>query len=397
MRWIPPILVIIACFACCNFVDQTEFQLILLCSSIAFAGYFLTLSRLSVFSITEILVIGLVARLMLIPLMPKLSDDIYRFIWDGYLCNIDVNPYSVVPAGLDISESAFLQQIFPSLNSPEYYSVYPPILQYLFQAVVWLAGESVLGAVVLFKSIILFGELLSFSLIVRLLKYTGKATSLVSWYWLNPLIVIELNGNIHFEALMITGIIGGLYGLYRSKLLFSILGWCVAILTKLIPIILLGFSLIRKPTRVSIATISGVGVLLIALSLPFFPDILGIKNSLDLYFRTFEFNASIYYLFRSIGFLLLGYNAIATIGPLLSGLFILWAGYLVYLFYRSRVDFWDGILFLLTGYFLFQYYRAPLVYQHSGFIFTLWPISISNCLEPPGILKLQPLRWGNVP
>ncbi|MEM8568776.1 MAG: mannosyltransferase, partial [Bacteroidota bacterium] len=44
----------------------------------------------------------------------------------------------------------------------------------------------------------------------------------------------------------------------------------------------------------------------------------GMSSSISLYFQKFEFNASIYYLVRELGFLLKGYNVIATAGPWLS-------------------------------------------------------------------------------
>ncbi|WP_155800941.1 hypothetical protein [Pontibacter sp. BAB1700] len=43
-----------------------------------------------------------------------------------------------------------------------------------------------------------------------------------------------------------------------------------------------------------------------------------IWQSIDLYFQRFEFNASVYYLLRWLGYQLTGYNQIAVIGPLLS-------------------------------------------------------------------------------
>ena len=41
-------------------------------------------------------------------------------------------------------------------------------------------------------------------------------------------------------------------------------------------------------------------------------------SSLNLYFQKFEFNASIYYLLRWIGFQLKGFNIIQIVGPILS-------------------------------------------------------------------------------
>jgi len=42
------------------------------------------------------------------------------------------------------------------------------------------------------------------------------------------------------------------------------------------------------------------------------------QESITLYFKSFEFNASIYYVVRSIGSQLVGYNPIQTVGPVLS-------------------------------------------------------------------------------
>ena len=51
----------------------------------------------------------------------------------------------------------------------------------------------------------------------------------------------------------------------------------------------------------------------------------GFSNSLDLYFKKFEFNASIYYLVREYGFWKVGYNTIQNVGwklGLVSAIFI---------------------------------------------------------------------------
>ena len=58
--------------------------------------------------------------------------------------------------------------------------------------------------------------------------------------------------------------------------------------------------------------------LIILAFLPFLNSqlIANFGNSLDLYFQKFEFNASIYYLLRWVGFQIKGFNMIQVIGPL---------------------------------------------------------------------------------
>ena len=60
--------------------------------------------------------------------------------------------------------------------------------------------------------------------------------------------------------------------------------------------------------------------MLMILLIPFYqPGILSkIMSSIELYFQSFEFNASIYYIGRWIGYQLIGYNIIETLGMLLG-------------------------------------------------------------------------------
>ncbi|MDQ2794026.1 MAG: hypothetical protein M3Y12_08465, partial [Bacteroidota bacterium] len=91
---------------------------------------------------------ALVFRLLWLPAQPALSDDVYRFRWDGLLVAHGVNPFRFRPDELiaDGARTALpdpaarartlpeLQQLYRRLNSPHYYSVYPPVCQAIFGA-----------------------------------------------------------------------------------------------------------------------------------------------------------------------------------------------------------------------------------------------------------------------
>ena len=86
------------------------------------------------------------------------------------------------------------------------------------------------------------------------------------------------------------------------------------------------------------------------LFLPFL-DIQMVRNlleSIDLYFRMFEFNASIYYLIRGVGYWLTGYNVLSTIGLWIS---VFTAGTIWTLAFRRSHPPATRILWMITVYF----------------------------------------------
>src|SRR5690606_4816398 len=75
--------------------------------------------------------------------------------------------------------------------------------------------------------------------------------------------------------------------------------------------------------------------------------------TVGLWFSNFEFNASIYYLLREIGFWYSGYNQIAVIGKLLPILVIIYVLYLaVFTQQKSHITFIKTMLFAFTAYLL---------------------------------------------
>ncbi len=108
------------------------------------------------------------------------------------------------------------------------------------------------------------------------------------------------------------------------------------------------------------------------LFLPFYASELvkNYSNSVGLWFRTFEFNASFYYLFREIGYLFRGWNEIAIIGkitPIVTIVFIL-----ILTFFRKNNTGIQLITALLFG-LCFYYFTATTV--HPWYLAT--PIILS--------------------
>jgi len=304
------------------FLDRSSTGSLLISVVLLFAAYGFLILRSNILSDKFLFASGTAFRLVLLLWIPWLSDDFYRFIWDGLLLNSSQNPYEFLPSEM-LLEIENKEVLLDRMNSPDYYSVYPPFLQYIFAFATYVAPSSIKLPIVIMRLTIILAEIGSYFLLRNILKELKLNPQRAFLYYLNPLIIIELSGNLHFEGVMIFFSLLAIYLLVKAKKdrsLLASLSLTLAFLTKLIPL-LLAPVLWRKLRHIQrwvfvIATL--IFVLLISLPLINFHLILNIFNSLDLYFQSFEFNASIYYLARWLGISWKGYNLIAVIGPVLS-------------------------------------------------------------------------------
>lgn len=329
-------------------VDRTSFWQVLGGFVLAFAGYFWLL-RKPLFSarrslnwpaippanFRHLLLCGLLLRIALVFGFPLLSDDIYRFLWDGYLLNAGISPFAELPAHYLTAANAvpgLSEALFHQLNSPEYYTIYPPVAQLTFTVATAIAGDNWWLGSLLMKLFLLAGECGTVWLLLRMLPAWGFPKTNALLYWLNPLILIEICGNLHFEGLMVFFLLLALWLLSREKIVFAALAFALSVAAKLLPLMLLPFLIIRlwrgKYGRNFwlFSLVFGSSLLLMFLPLIDLEFVQNFGSSLDLYFRKFEFNASIYYLFRAYGYYEIGWNQIARFGPLLgklAGLLIL--------------------------------------------------------------------------
>ena len=255
--------------------------------------------------------------------MPNLSDDIYRFIWDGRLLVNGYNPFEHLPS--HYMEQAtriagLTQELYQALNSPNYFSIYPPIAQLNFALAVFLFPNSILGSAIAMKFFLFAFEIGSIFLIIKLIHYFQLPPKNVLLYALNPLIIIEITGNLHFEGAMIFFLLLAVYLATKQKYDWSALAFALSVASKLLPLMFLPFFIARLGWKKSLRYFAIVGICLIVLFSPLVSGVFihNFSNSLNLYFQKFEFNASIYYLFRWVGYQWKGYNLIQGIGPLLA-------------------------------------------------------------------------------
>jgi len=164
--------------------------------------------------------------------------------------------------------------------------------------------------------------------ILRILEHLALPIKNVLWYALNPLVIIEVMGNLHFEGAMVFFFLMSFYFILQSK--YGIAGFAMglSIASKLLPLMFLPTLLHRIGFKKLLIYGIATGLTVILLFIPLVSEtfIANFADSLDLYFRKFEFNASIFYAVREIGTPLLGWNPIQFAGPIFS---LLTVGYIL--------------------------------------------------------------------
>ncbi|MUP44726.1 mannosyltransferase [Gramella sp. BOM4] len=358
--------------------------------------------------------LSLVFRLIFILALPMLSQDYFRFIWDGRLLANGFNPYEYSPAELGADPSLRVsqaRQLIAGMGglSAANYTNYAPVNQLVFLFAGWLAGNNILFSVILMRIVIIAADFGTLYFGTKLLRSLPLPDHRIFWYMLNPFIIIELTGNLHFEGLMVFFLVWALYLLHKGKWIWSAIVFGFSVSVKLLPLLFLpllfryfsGYSstgISKASTGISHSNennpkinypgeqpvhfkkdhslpnrpkaneshpeenrgeaisqpevnrevttsqpersrgVISFGRLIlyyllvfVVVSLSFFPffnsEVLqNFTQSISLWFGKFEFNASVYYVVRWIGFQVKGYNIIATAGkflPLITFLLIL--------------------------------------------------------------------------
>ena len=322
-------------------------------------------------------------RLLLLFSIPALSDDFYRFIWDGRLLAAGVNPFHEVPEFYMLQGSnipGINLELFESLNFKIYHTMYAPVAQFTGWIAVLIGGESVRMTVLVMRLFIIVAEIGSIFLIYRLLQYYKMNSSRVLLYALNPLVIFELTGNLHHEAYVIFFLLLTVYFFHKNNLWFTALAMSMAIASKLIPLIFLPLFLNRFSIKRLLLFYTLVMVFTIALFSPFLDNKLfyALIDSGWLYFQRFEFNGSIYYLVREVGFWVKGYNIIQTAGRWMAALTFLSIGSYIWFERNKKVNIFEALMWILTLYLVFAttlhpWYILPLI---SFCVFTTYRYAI---------------------
>jgi len=408
-------------------VRSEFYQLLALYTGLFFLAF--QLYRNAHFNLKTMLIVGLLFRLIFMIAIPNLSQDFYRFIWDGYLNLAGINPYLYTPIELLASDGFAIpnqQELYAGMGelSASNYSNYPPFNQWLFSLANLFPGNSITSSIVGLRFIIILADVGVVWIGSKLLQHLKLPVHNSFWYFLNPFIIIELTGNLHFEGVMLFFLLLSLYLLSKKELLWSAICMGLSILVKLIPLMLLPlffsyFILGRSKSSMNwkalknykqlIGFYAVTGLVIILSFAPYFSQNLidTYSSTTALWFNRFEFNASVYYVLRSLGYSITGYNQIAVIGkllPVITVIFILYRSVFVsnttlkrlavsmlfitslYFFLSTTVHPWYLTTLVVLG--LFTTFKYPVVWSLTVGL-SYFAYSQENYVENYWVLALE--------
>lgn len=214
---------------------------------------------------------------------PALSDDVYRYVWDGRVQLHGVHPYRYAPAAPELSP--LRDELWGAINHSQVPTIYPPLAQYFF------LGMAALGAgpsgFKLLLGLVDFGVVLALDGLLRRASLPRDRLILYAW---NPLAVLETAGSGHIEPLGVLLVVLAGVGILDHRRGLSTLALAASAHVKLLPALLLPAALRGGGAR-------GALGLAFALSLPVLPYALtgpAVGAGLFAYSERWEHNATIY-------------------------------------------------------------------------------------------------------
>ncbi len=235
-----------------------------------------------------VLVAAVVVRAILLRADPGLSDDLYRYLWEGRVVAEGGNPYLSAPADPVWDAVAVHDAIRARVNHPEVTTIYPPLALELFSALARVAYHP-MSVRVFFG---LCDALVAWTL-ARVLAGRGRTLDGAWLYALLPLGAVESAVSGHLEAAAILPLLLAIRAWDKGR---SGLGWAgLGALVKLMPALVVPALWRRSPWLLALVVLVGV-----VTALPFVDAGPALLTGLNTYARHWSFNGSFFPLFEHL-------------------------------------------------------------------------------------------------
>jgi alpha-1,6-mannosyltransferase len=253
--------------------------------ALAFVAYLLALRAgrcLGGRGLLGALLLAVVWRLALVASPPLLSDDVYRYLWEGRVQLQGGNPY----AWSDRPESArwlpLRDDQWRLVAHKSYTAVYPPLWQLMARGVAWVSP-----CVAAMKTVLVACELGLWAVLALMLRGRGLPPSrllVIAW---SPLALVEVAGSGHNDVLGVLCLGLALLALERGSRGLSAAAVAMGFQAKLLPgLVGLAWARRYRPRDVGLAAATALLV-----AVPYLSAGRGLWRTLDAY-GSWRFNES---------------------------------------------------------------------------------------------------------
>lgn len=231
------------------------------------------------------LLLGLAWRVVLLDGVPLVSDDVYRYVWDGRVQQRGLNPYETIPADPALASlHTDLTRQIDSTNAA-LPTIYPPLAQRFFLGVTTV-HESVEAVAIA----LIIADVLIVVFLWRWLIATQRNRWWVLAYAWHPLVALEGAGGAHIDVVGTLLLVVAGYALSRRRSLLAVVAFAGAFAVKFLPVVLV--PLLWRRVRLTHALV-GLG-LVVVLYVPFMQDGALPIGSLATYAAQWRFNAPLF-------------------------------------------------------------------------------------------------------
>lgn len=175
--------------------------------------------------------VSLLLRLPFLFSDPALSDDIYRYVWDGRVQHQGINPYRYPPQAPQLRH--LRDRAYENVNNKDLPTIYPPLMQLVFAA-----STAVSERAMWMKGIFVLADLFLIGILTRLIEAMDLDPTRALIYAWNPLVVVEIAGSGHNDVLALAFLISAHGAILHKRDILSICFLAASGLTKLMGFIL---------------------------------------------------------------------------------------------------------------------------------------------------------------
>jgi hypothetical protein len=256
-----------------------------------------------------IIVVAAILRMTFLWRSPELSDDMFRYVFDGMMLLSGHNPFAAAPGDV-MPENPVMLNLIMKINHTDLPTIYPPAAQLVFAA-----GASI-GGIFGMKLVLVLLDLLSCILIIKILAALNLPRNYGVLYAWHPLPVIEIAASGHVDAAAVFFTFSAIFLLLTKKTFDGAQGhtpnqpsktaslfigqgvygfvagifFAATVLTKWIPLIWMpGMLLLASPEKRKFF-VYGFLICFATLCWMFLPDMLNCFYTLAVYVANWEFS-----------------------------------------------------------------------------------------------------------